>query len=114
MLHALDVLHNGLHFTNFYCCFRDNQKNIDKAYIPLGQFGEFHELATALHVLFHLDRPEEPLSNKVTAMSAKAAVNITRVACQQKVYIAGRGTFNAELHAYNLGMVISLKENFSQ
>jgi len=47
-------------------------------------------------------------------MSAKAAVNITRVACQQKVYIAGRGTFNAELHAYNLGMVISLKENFSQ
>lgn len=92
----------------------DNQKNIDKAYIPLGQFGEFHELATALHVLFHLDRPEEPLSNKITEMSAKAAVNITRVACQQKVYIAGRGNFNAELHAYNLGTVISLKENFSQ
>ncbi len=61
-----------------------------------------------LSLLFHVHRPDETLSNEVTEMATKVAVDIMRVACQQTAFIAGRGAISKELHAFETGTCISV------
>ena len=60
-------------------------------------------VAAVLHVLFHIDCAD-PLSDQLSDMSIKAAVNFIQIACQQTAYIAGRGTLQEEVQKYKTGM----------
>ena len=70
--------------------------------------GQVLRVATVFHLLFHIDKAEEPLPLQISDAAMKAAVNFIQTACQHAAFIAGRGTIEEELQKFKSGTCCAL------
>ena len=66
--------------------------------------GQVLRIATILHMLFSIEKPDDTLSNEVSEVAVQAAVNFIKTACQQTAFIAGKGIIDEKVGAYKAGI----------
>ena len=66
--------------------------------------GQTLRISVAMHILFHDDDDDGPLSDTITQAAIEAAINFVEVCCQHTAYIAGHGNIDEQLKLLGTGM----------
>ena len=59
--------------------------------------GQVLRVAAALHILFHMNKELDTISNEITDEAITASINFVGLCCQQTAYMAGRGDIKEEI-----------------
>ena len=67
--------------------------------------GQVFRLTVVMHMLLHIDDPDQQLSVVIDERAIKASVNFVQLACQQTLFIAGKGKLEEEMEKFRAGNV---------
>ena len=67
--------------------------------------GQVFRLTVVMHMLLHIDDPDQQLPVVIDECAIKASVNFVQLACQQTLFIAGKGKLDEEMEKFRAGNV---------